>query len=186
MLYVLNQNFNKNYLFVPKTRRYKTYIKNIFTPFMFILTLELLLTKSYFNIIFYLKRLSLFYHFNFIWYFYNNNIFWKKASLTNNINYSYDYWLLKNQISLFSCSNFSSNYHKKGQLNFYVKTIKIFNFYFKNKKLSLLFILLFINIFNLSLNYKNLMSLTLPHLLVPNTLNFFTFINYYYFRIYNY
>ena len=134
----------------------------------------------------YLKYLNLFYHSNSIWYFNNSNIFWKKASLTNNLNLSYDYWLLRNQLDLMSLSGFKQRRHSVNLLTRYVKTVKVFNFHFKNKKLSLIFILTFMCVFKLSWNYVNVKQLSVSHLVISNWFNFFIFNNYYYFKIYNY
>lgn len=186
MLYIFRQNFYKIYPIIVKTRRYKTYQKNIFIPFNFSSSLEFLLLKTSMNLHFHIKSLNLLYHINSVWYFYNNSIFWKKASLTNNLNYSYDYWFLRNQLNLFTLIPFHAKYHIKCNLNYYIKPVKIFNFHFKNKKLSLLFILLFIHIFKLGCNYTNLKRLVIPHVIITDLLNLFVFNNYYYFKIRNY
>lgn len=174
------------YPIVPKSRRYKTYLCSVFMPINWNLILEFLLCKNFVNMYPYLKYLNLFYHNSSIWYFNSINIFWKKASLTNNLNLSYDYWLLKNQLSLLSFISFTQKQHSIENLTRYTKTIKIFNFNFKNKKLSLMFILIFISVFKLDWNYVNTNQLSTSHLVISNWFNFFVFNNYYYFKTYNY
>lgn len=183
---MFKQNYYKLYPIFVKTRRYKTYQKNIFIPFNFSYSLEFLLLKTFISSYSYIKSLNLFYHVNSIWYFYKNSIFWRKASITNNVNYSYDYWFLKNQLKLFTSLPISQKRHLKSEVNYYVKPVKIFHFHFKNKKLSLLFLILFIHIFKITCNYTNLKRLLVPYFVLSSCFNLFIFNNYYYFKINNY
>jgi hypothetical protein len=126
------------------------------------------------------------YHQNVVWYLYKSNIFWKKALLVNNLNQSYDYLLLKKQLTFFKSTTFTSDNCKLTKVVKYTKPIRIFNFFFKKKKLSLIFFLLFLNLFKQNINYINLNNSTSMYFILPKVLNAFVFNNYYYFKIYNY
>lgn len=184
IIVILNQNFNNIYFTFNKTRRYKTYVKYNYTPFLFLRLLLLSLSGIENSV--YVGKLKDLYHNKSVWYFYNSNIFWKKALLTNNLNQSYDYWLLKDQVTLFNCLQMKDKLSKLSPVTNYVKPVKIFNFFFKKKKLSLMFLIIFLSVFKQNFDYKNINNLKSACFVLPNTLNLFVFNNYYYFKIHNY
>lgn len=133
-----------------------------------------------------LDKLFAIIHVSLIWYFFQKSIFWKKGVIINNISLSYEYYLVR---VVLSSVKISSLYHwerpiKPGRL--YIRNIKLFNFFFKSKKLSLFYIIIFLSNFKFNTLYYNYSLLLYPYLFLTRGILFFIFNNNFYFKIHNY
>lgn len=147
---------------------------------------KLLISQKPFYNFLHLNRLHDLSHVNLFWYFFYRLIFWKKGSLVDNLSLSYDYTLVRNSLSLINLNTLLIKDITFNQHVVYVRSVKLFKFAFKNKKLSLIYIVIFCYIFSFNIAYKNKVMLLYPYLILDKTSLFFTFNNFFYFKIYNY
>lgn len=134
----------------------------------------------------YLERLFYFSHYELIWYFFQKCIFWKKGVIITNLNLSYDFWLVTKSVSFISTHVTIPLSFNVSCTRLYVKNVRIFNFFSKYRKLNLSYILIFMLTLRFNFIYVNINRLLYPYLILTSEILFFSFNNYFYFRIYNY
>lgn len=188
---ILYQNYSNNYPFFLRIRRYKSLLKLLISPtqFGFLISslINLLVKHRYYFHVRWIKVLSRYYLDLNLWSFYKEIISWPSGILSTNLNPSYTFWIILNTLNHlkpFKSLQWEHTSHRRSFQE--IQAVRLVSIAIQDYPLHKLFWLVVLFSHRLFTSGTALVNITYAYILFLLNFNFFTFLNNFYFRIYNY